>query len=60
MPHETLVLPQRMLTDKRSSTRFEPTKYPVEDITVAGQLPSGARGMTQFKIQLDHSQVKSP
>lgn len=50
---ETLVLPQRVFTDKRSSQRFEPSKYPVEDVTVTGQLPSGARGVTKVKFRQD-------
>lgn len=45
---EKLVLPQRVFTDKRSSQRFNPTKYAVEDVLVTGQLPSGARGVTKF------------
>ena len=47
-PREELVLPQRIFTDKRSSARFNPSKYPVEEVTVTGQLPSGARGLTHF------------
>jgi hypothetical protein len=47
---ETLVLPQRVFTDKRSSQRFNPSKYDVEDVTVTGQLPSGARGVTRFEF----------
>ncbi len=45
---EKLVLPQRIFTDKRSSQRFNPAKYAVEDVVVTGQLPSGARGVTKF------------
>lgn len=45
---ETLVLPQRVFTDKRSSQRFEPSRYDVEDVVVTGQLPSGARGVSEF------------
>ena len=47
---ETLVLPQRVFTDKRSSQRFNPTKYAVEEITATGQLPSGARGVSEFEF----------
>lgn len=47
---QTLVLPQRVFTDKRSSQRFNPSKYKVEDVTVTGQLPSGARGVTRFEF----------
>lgn len=50
-PRETLQFPQRMFTDKRSSARFEPSKYTVEDIVVTGQLPSGARGVSTFEFQ---------
>lgn len=45
---ETLTLPQRVFTDKRSSQRFEPSRYEVEDVVVTGQLPSGARGVSKF------------
>lgn len=48
---ETLVLPLRVFTDKRSSQRFNPDKYDVEDVVVTGQLPSGARGVTQFLFE---------
>ncbi len=47
---ETLTLPQRVFTDKRSSQRFEPSKYEVEDVVATGQLPSGARGVTKFEF----------
>lgn len=52
---ETLVLPQRVFTDKRSSARFEPSRYDVEEIVVTGQLPSGARGVSKFYFA-DHLQ----
>jgi hypothetical protein len=45
---ERLELPQRVFTDKRSNHRFNPVKYPVEEVTLTGQLPSGARGVTRF------------
>lgn len=48
---ETLILPQRIFTDKRSSARFNPSKYDVEDVTVTGQLPSGSRGVIQFEFE---------
>ena len=48
---QTLVIPQRVFTDKRSSQRFNPTKYPVEDVTVTGQLPNGARGVSKFEFE---------
>lgn len=52
---ETLVLPQRVFTDKRSSQRFNPSKYAVQDVKVTGQLPSGARGVTKFEFAGDGS-----
>ncbi|KAA1262151.1 hypothetical protein LF1_47130 [Rubripirellula obstinata] len=48
---ERLVMPQRTFTDKRSSARFDPVKYPVEDIVVTGQLPNGARGVSRFEFE---------
>ena len=45
---EELVLPLRVFTDKRSSQRYDPKKYPPTEIVVTGQLPSGARGLSQF------------
>ena len=48
---ETLVLPQSIFTDKRSSQRFNPGKYDVADVTVTGQLPSGARGVSKFEYE---------
>ncbi len=50
---ESLVLPQRVFTDKRSSQRFDPSKYGVDDVKVTGQLPSGARGVTTFEFEND-------
>ncbi|MCG8653952.1 MAG: hypothetical protein MI861_29200 [Pirellulales bacterium] len=48
--NEKLVVPLRVFTDKRSSQRYDPQKYPPQEVIVAGQLPSGARGLTQFHI----------
>lgn len=48
---ETLVLPQSIFTDKRSSQRFNPGKYDVADVTVTGQLPNGARGVSKFEYE---------
>jgi hypothetical protein len=45
---EELTLPLRVFTDKRSSQRYDPKKYPPTEIVVTGQLPSGARGLSQF------------
>ena len=50
-PRERLVMPQRTFTDKRSSARYDPIKYPVEDIVVTGQLPSGSRGVSKFEFE---------
>lgn len=50
---EQRALPQRVFTDKRSSQRFNPSKYDVEDVIVTGQLPSGARGVTKFEFAGD-------
>ena len=52
---EELVLPQQVFTDKRSSYRFDPSQYDVEDIVVTGQLPSGARGVTKFEFHNESS-----
>lgn len=52
---EELVLPQQVFTDKRSSYRFDPSQYDVEDIVVTGQLPSGARGVTKFEFHHESS-----
>ena len=43
---ETLVLPQQIFATK-SNQRFTPGRYPIEDVTVTGKLPSGARGVTE-------------
>ena len=48
---EPLVLPQRVFTDKRSSQRYRPDKYPAKEIVVMGQLPSGSRGMSKFEFE---------
>ncbi len=48
---EKLVLPLRVFTDKRSTQRYNPSKYPVEEVTVSGQLPNGARGMSRFEFE---------
>ena len=48
LSEEELVLPQDVFTDKRSSQRFNPRKYDVEDVVVTGQLPSGSRGVIKF------------
>lgn len=57
---EELVLPQRVFTDKRSSYRFDPSQYDVEEVVVTGQLPSGARGVTKFEFQHEDSKNDLP
>ncbi len=49
-PREILELPQSVFTDKRSSQRFNPEKYQVEEVLVTGQLPSNARGVSTFEF----------
>jgi hypothetical protein len=51
-PGETLVLPQEVFTDKRSSRRFDPSRQEVAEVIVRGQLPSKARGVSKFEF--DH------
>ena len=48
---EPLVLAQRVFTDKRSSQRYRPDKYPAKEIIVMGQLPSGSRGVSKFEFE---------
>ena len=48
---ESLVLPLRVFTDKRSSQRYNYVKYPVAEVIVTGQLPSGARGVSKFEFE---------
>ncbi len=43
---ETLVLPQQIFATK-ANQRFVPGRYPIDDVTVTGRLPSGARGVTE-------------
>mgnify|MGYP001823143430 CR=1 FL=1 len=49
-PGETLVLPQGVFTDKRSSKRFDPSRQQVKEVIVRGQLPSKARGVSRFEF----------
>jgi hypothetical protein len=56
---EELVLPQQVFTDKRSSQRFDPSRYDVEEVVVTGQLPSGARGVSTFEFEEGHTQGDS-
>jgi hypothetical protein len=55
--NEVLVMPQRAFTDKRSHTRFDPVKYPVEDIVVTGQLPNSSRGVSKFEFEEDSNSI---
>ncbi|NND99989.1 MAG: hypothetical protein HKN47_21940 [Pirellulaceae bacterium] len=48
---EKLQLAQRVFTDKRSSQRYNPIKYPAKEVMVTGQLPSGARGVSKFDLE---------
>ena len=52
--NEELTLPLRVLTDKRSSQRYDPARYPPTEVIVKGQLPSGTRGVSQFEFSRDH------
>ncbi len=54
---EELVLPLRVFTDKRSSQRYNPTKYPPTEVIVTGQLPSGSRGLSQFPFDAEPSAI---
>lgn len=49
-PGETIVLPQEVFTDKRSSRRFDPDQQVVTEVVVRGQLPSNARGVSKFEF----------
>lgn len=47
---EELVLPQQIFATK-SNQRFFPGRYPITEINVTGQLPSGARGVAEFRFE---------
>jgi hypothetical protein len=47
---ESIVLPQQVFTDKRSSQRFDPGSTDVDEVVVTGQLPSKSRGVSQFEF----------
>jgi hypothetical protein len=55
---QELVVPQQIFTDKRSSQRFNPTRYDVEDVVATGQLPSGARGVSKFDFENGQPKVE--
>lgn len=57
---ESLVLPLRVFTDKRSSQRYDPSRYPAEKILVRGQLPSGSRGVSVFDVADEAGTKVSP
>ena len=56
---EEFVVPQQIFTDKRSSQRFDPSRYEVEDVVATGQLPSGARGVSKFDFENGQPKVDS-
>ncbi len=56
---EEFVVPQQVFTDKRSSQRFDPSQYDVEDVVATGQLPSGARGVSKFDFENGQPKVAS-
>ncbi|MDM4013808.1 hypothetical protein [Roseiconus lacunae] len=49
-PSETLTLPLKVFTDKRSSQRFDPSSDQVTEVIVRGQLPSKKRGVSKFEF----------
>lgn len=53
---ETITLPQNIFATK-SNQRFVPGRYPIEDVTVTGRLPSGARGVTEVRFDEDGNPV---
>ncbi len=48
-PHGVLVVPQQIFATK-ANQRFVPGRYPIENVTVTGRLPSGARGVTEIEF----------
>lgn len=56
---EEFVVPQQVFTDKRSSQRFDPTRYAVDDVVATGQLPSGARGVSTFEFENGQPKVEA-
>ncbi len=49
---ETLVLPQQIFATK-ANQRFVPGRYPIDEVTVTGKLPSGARGVSEVLFTTD-------
>ncbi|OYP36451.1 hypothetical protein [Rhodopirellula sp. MGV] len=58
-PAETLELPLSVFTDKRSSQRFDPSRYKVDEVIVRGQLPSKQRGVSKFEFDHEGHPVAS-
>ncbi len=56
---EEFIVPQQIFTDKRSSQRFDPSRYEVEDVVATGQLPSGARGVSTFEFEEGQPKLES-
>ena len=48
---ETLVVPQQIFKTKANQV-FVPGRYPIDEVTVTGRLPSGARGVAE--VQFGH------
>lgn len=46
---ETLVLPQQIFKTKANQT-FVPGRYSIDEVTVTGRLPSGARGVAEVRF----------
>ena len=53
---ETITLPQNIFATK-SNQRFVPGRYRIEDVTVTGRLPSGARGVIEVPFDENGQQV---
>ena len=49
---QTLVLPQQIFKTKANQV-FVPGRYPIDEVTVTGKLPSGARGVTEVVFSGD-------
>lgn len=49
---EELVLPQQIFMTK-SSRPWVPGRYPLAEVNVTGRLPSGARGVVEYRVPLE-------
>lgn len=49
-PREELVLPQEIFRTK-SNLMFVPGRYPITEVNVTAQLPSGARGVAEVEFE---------